>query len=381
MEVSMFSIVIIFFLFGTTHLASVQPRLLLDRQSQQGDNHVFNLLNHGAVGDGITDDTQAFQDAWNQVCNSSLPYPTLQVPSDKTFLLHPVVLEGPCISNNVTIEVLGNMLAPSDTSEWQCDYQEGTYNCPSWLTFEHVNNLYINGGEGNFTIDGQGHNWWDLSCHKTMLILRHCSNVHISNINIVNGPNMHIFIQASTWIYTSNVNIFAPKTSPNTDGIHIQYSQNVFVHDSNIGTGDDCISIGESSSYINISRISCGPGHGISIGSLGRGGKIVMVEYIHVSDVEFSGTSNGVRIKTWQTISAVEISNVTYNHIYGTSDRPIAIKFDCSDAVPCRDIFVNDINIPKTKKGEKTSAYCRNAYGRSQDQVVPGIPCLKYIYN
>ncbi|KAJ4960218.1 hypothetical protein NE237_020128 [Protea cynaroides] len=321
---------------------AVQSRPLNQLHHDDPTNNVFSLLNYGAAGDGFTDDTQfkrrenrsmlnylcmfckpfssfelhhsnqAFNEAWNEVCSSSLPSPVLYVPPHKTFLLHPLVLKGPCNSSNIQIELLGNMVAPSDPSEWQCDYQEGTYtNCPSWLTFYHVNDLYITGG-GNSTIDGRD----------------------------------------STWVYAYNLTIKAPKRSPNTDGIHISHSQNVFVYDSQIGTGDDCISIVDGSSYLNIDSISCGPGHGISIGSLGRGGDTVAVEYIHAS-------------------SAVKISNVTYNQISGTSDRPTAIKFDCSETVPCTDIVVNDINIPSTRKGKKTSTYCQNVYGKIQGQVIP----------
>lgn len=37
-----------------------------------------------------------------------------------------------------------------------------------------------------------------------------------------------------------------------------------------------------------------------SIGSLGRGGSYAQVENINVSDVNFDGTTNGARIKTWE---------------------------------------------------------------------------------
>ncbi|KAI4303113.1 hypothetical protein MLD38_038782 [Melastoma candidum] len=58
-------------------------------------------------------------------------------------------------------------------------------------------------------------------------------------------------------------------TSPNADGIHISLSHDIRTSSCEIGTGDDCISIVGNSSVIAIRNISCGPGHGIRIESLG----------------------------------------------------------------------------------------------------------------
>ncbi|KAJ0098476.1 hypothetical protein Patl1_22124 [Pistacia atlantica] len=87
--------------------------------------------------------------------------------------------------------------------------------------------------------------------------------------------------------------IGAPEHSPNNDGIHVQQSSNVFIDQTRIGTGDDCISIGDGSSHLNITNISCSPGHGISIGSLGGKGEFNTVAFVYVATVEFTGTQNG----------------------------------------------------------------------------------------
>ena len=65
-----------------------------------------------------------------------------------------------------------------------------------------------------------------------------------------------------------NVNIQGVKVSdagnsPNTDGIHVEESSDVTILSSNIGTGDDCISIGPGTTNLWIENITCGPGHGI----------------------------------------------------------------------------------------------------------------------
>lgn len=64
--------------------------------------------------------------------------------------------------------------------------------------------------------------------------------------------------------------------------------------------GDDCVSIQTGCSNVYIHNVNCGPGHGISIGSLGKDNTKACVSNITVRDVIMHNTMNGVRIKTWQ---------------------------------------------------------------------------------
>lgn len=70
-------------------------------------------------------------------------------------------------------------------------------------------------------------------------------------------------IFASEKVKVHNLRISAPSDSPNTDGIHIGDSTRISISRSEIGTGDDCISIGPGSKLVTISKVVCGPGHGI----------------------------------------------------------------------------------------------------------------------
>lgn len=76
--------------------------------------------------------------------------------------------------------------------------------------------------------------------------------------------------------------------------------------------GDDCISIQTGCSGIFIHDVICGPGHGISIGSLGKDNTRACVSNVTVRDVKMHDTMNGVRIKTWQvTIHLASPKNYT----------------------------------------------------------------------
>nr|XP_017239809.1 PREDICTED: polygalacturonase-like [Daucus carota subsp. sativus] len=137
------------------------------------------------------------------------------------------------------------------------------------------------------------------------------------------------------------------------------------------GTGDDCISIGGGSKKLRINDIICGPGHGISVGSLGKHGDYDDVDDVEIIGAVFTGTTNGARIKTWQGgkgyarnirfehilcqnrdnpiiidqfycdhekcedhDSAVKVSDVKFVNVMGTSKRETAVKIECSKTVP-----------------------------------------------
>ncbi|KAJ4748778.1 Pectin lyase-like superfamily protein [Rhynchospora pubera] len=172
--------------------------------------------------------------------------------------------------------------------------------------------------------------------------------------------------------------VISDEYSPNTDGIHLSESQNVRIQNSIIGTGDDCISISDGTSNVVIDGITCGPGHGISIGSLGEDQSTATVEKISVSNSYFLNTTNGARIKTWQE-NAVHISDVKYNNFWGTSSKDYAVTLNCSKTVACTDIHLTNINITTVASSvENTEAACINAYGEADGYLNTDMSCLHY---
>ncbi|GMP28996.1 hypothetical protein CsSME_00004299 [Camellia sinensis var. sinensis] len=116
-------------------------------------NQTFNVLDFGAVGDGSTDDTQSFEDAWKATCSArevSGFSPTIHVPDGYEFLLQPLIFSGPCNSEAVNVVIDGNLTAPSHPSKWKCDGS----NCRQWIGFVEINGLYI---YGSGTINAQDH--------------------------------------------------------------------------------------------------------------------------------------------------------------------------------------------------------------------------------
>ncbi|GAB4858927.1 hypothetical protein Ancab_010400 [Ancistrocladus abbreviatus] len=342
--------------------------------------NIYNVVNFGARSDGRTDSSAALLKAWNAAC-ATAGKSTIYIPAGRFFVGRPVVFSGNyCKCRGITVRLLGSLVAPSD--------YRAIGNSVIWLSFEFVSGVTFSGG----TLDGQGAGLWackrsgDGGCPggATSLGFTNSKNIVINGVTSLNSA------------------------SPNTDGIHVQLSTGVTIYKANIATGDDCISIGAGTSNLWIENISCGPGHGISIGSLGKDSNEPGVHNVTVTTATFTGTENGVRIKSWGRpsngfvqrvlfqhitminvqnpiiidqnycpdnngcpgqVSGVRISDVTYQDIHGSSATQVAVKFDCSSRYPCSKIRLQDVKL--TYNNQPATSSCNHAGGSTYGLVVP----------
>lgn len=88
-------------------------------------------------------------------------------------------------------------------------------------------------------------------------------NISIKGLSSLNSQKFHIVVYGSRKAKLVNMKISAPGNSPNTDGIHVEKSSGVAILTSQIGTGDDCVSMGPGTSDVWIENLTCGPGHGV----------------------------------------------------------------------------------------------------------------------
>jgi polygalacturonase len=111
----------------------------------------------GAVGDGVTDDTDAIKTAWDTACQDAGDGVVLAA-AGHTFLVRTTVFTGPC-QGSVAIQVDGTVVAPSDPDTWPASSRR------NWLVFYQAHGVALRGAG---MIDGKGQKWWDLPCkpHK-----------------------------------------------------------------------------------------------------------------------------------------------------------------------------------------------------------------------
>ncbi|XAR65078.1 Polygalacturonase [Bertholletia excelsa] len=415
---------------GTDEIPTTSPKA----------GHIFNVMDFGAKGDGSSDDTKAFQAAWAAACKVEAS--TIMVPSEYTFLVGPISFSGPYCEANILFQLDGTIIAPTNSKAWGSGLLQ-------WLEFSKLKGITI---KGSGTIDGRGSVWWQDSPYEdpiddesriivplnnngkenppvpinsslygkmpqtkpTALRFYGSFNASVMGITIQNSPQCHLKFDNCIGVTVFNINISSPGDSPNTDGIHLQNSQDVLIRSSNLACGDDCVSIQTGCTNVYIHNVNCGPGHGISIGGLGKDATKACVSNITVRDVNMYNTMNGVRIKTWQggrgsvqgimfsniqvsevllpividqyycdkakcknQTSAVALSGITYEKIRGTyTVKPVHLA--CSDSLPCVDVTLTDIELkPHQEHYHIYDPFCWQTFGELNSPTMPPIDCLQ----
>uniref|UniRef100_A0A803LUS2 Polygalacturonase n=1 Tax=Chenopodium quinoa TaxID=63459 RepID=A0A803LUS2_CHEQI len=354
------------------------------------DGVVFDIWNHGAKPD--RDATQAFLSAWKAACAATTPT-TVLVPKG-SYVLNAIKLQGPCKSR-VTLEILGNFRAPADPVLFKGE--------DTWVKIQNVDGLTITAPKGAGVFDGQGYMAWTMNnCSKT----GKCNSLPYVQLLDEFSDSWHNFAR----LIMHDITISAPKTSLNTDGIHVGRSDGVNITLAQIGTGDDCVSIGDGAKNVHIEQVTCGPGHGISVGSLGRYPNEEPVQDITVKGCTIKNTDNGVRVKTWhnsyqgvvtglhfeditvenvlnpiivdqeycpynhcvqKTPSKVKLSDIRFKNVRGTSGSKEAVKVVCSSGVPCEKIQLTDINLTYTGEDGPAVSMCKNVRPVATGKQIP----------
>ncbi|KAL9345008.1 hypothetical protein Peur_062683 [Populus x canadensis] len=378
--------------------------LLLASTTQAQSNGVFDVTKYGAG----KDITEALTTAWKSACASTKPSKVL-IPSG-TYWLRKVTLAGPCKAA-IKLQVDGILKAPVDPNKLSGGH---------WVNFIYVDQFTLS---GRGTFDGQGKVAWSKStCHidknckgLPMVSLIICflfasnmyqnirfdyiTNALVRDITTLDSKNFHVNVLGCRNLTFQHFTVRAPGDSVNTDGIHIGRSTGIYIIDSKISTGDDCISVGDGTEELHITGVTCGPGHGISVGSLGKYPNEKPVSGIFVKNCTISDTTNGVRIKSWPALyggvasnmhfedivmnnvqnpviidqgycpwnqcslkapSKVKISDVSFKSIRGTSATPVVVRIACSSGFPCQKVKLANINLAYRGPGGPAKSQCSN---------------------
>lgn len=281
----------------------------------------LNVLDFGAKGDGINNDTNFIQACINACPKDGRVY----IPAGKYYT-------GPLfLKSDITIELHkdAHLIGDIDRNHYPIlpgmtytSDEKGEYNLGSWegnpldcfasiITGINVSNVKI---IGQGTIDGNAHNsdWWTTHRIKRIawrprgVFLNKCSNISFQGVLVTNTPSWNLHPYFSNHIRFIDMRLVSPKNSPNTDGCDPESCDHVDIIGVYFSVGDDCIAIKAGKIYMgktyktpssnfNIRNCSMNFGHGaVVFGSEMSGG----IKNINVKQCLFNQTDRGLRIKT-----------------------------------------------------------------------------------
>lgn len=242
----------------------------------------FNIIDYGAVSDGITDNSVVFKlaiDKCHEVGGGKVIVPSgkyftgpIQLksninlhleegaeilfstnPSDYYPLVH-TSYEGielmnysPLIyaykANNIAVTGKGVLNGQASSANWWpwsmgVDYgwEDGMPSQRDSLNLPRLMKLGAKGTSIDERIFGENH-----YLRPTFLEPFNCSNVLIEGVKIINAPFWVIHPIKSTNVIVDGVTI--ESHGPNNDGCNPEYSKNVLIKNCTFNTGDDCIAI------------------------------------------------------------------------------------------------------------------------------------------
>ncbi len=297
------------------HFAPARPKI---------PNRTFSLADFGAVPDGKTLNTDAFQRAITAVDHAGggklvVPrgiYRTLPFVLCSNLDLH--LDAGAVIEAPATFTEMGIPEPESLTSQAEVDAR---VKVPEPLiTGRDLHDVALTGPG---TIDGNGAHWWAWSeraerAHHGRLVyprphlvaINGCERLYIADITLTNSSKFHLVPANIKDLTIERVKVRAPFNAPNTDAIDPGPVVNAWIHDCDVDTGDDDIVIKSGGTNVLIEDCRIKHGHGISIGS----GTTVGIHNMLVRRCSFDGADNGIRIKSMRGAGG-ETENVRYTEI------------------------------------------------------------------
>ncbi|XP_021818640.1 probable polygalacturonase [Prunus avium] len=313
-------------------------------------NDKISITDFGGVGDGVTLNTKAFQEAIYRIEHLKRRGGTLLYIPPGVY-----VTESFNLTSHMTLYLAKGAVikATQDTRTWPLIAPLPSYGrgreLPGgrYMSFIHgdgIHDVVITGENG--TIDGQGDVWWNMWRQRTLQFTRpnliefmNSKNIIISNVIFQNSPFWNIHPVYCSNVVVRYVTILAPYDSPNTDGVDPDSSSNVCIEDSYISTGDDLVAVksgwdeygiayGRPSSGITIRRVrGSSPFAGIAIGSETSGG----VENVLAEHINLYNMGVGIHIKT-NIGRGGFIRNITVSDVYMEKvRRGIKIAGDVGD--------------------------------------------------
>ncbi|KAL5535292.1 hypothetical protein ACEPAF_3386 [Sanghuangporus sanghuang] len=210
---------------------------------------------------------------------------------------------------NVEVSIQGNLTYPTNISSIQAAVTLSSYS-GSWIAFSGGTNITLRGSMDPQWgwIDGHGQAWWDAMNQENRphgIAFSKIAGGVIRDVKLWKPIAWNFATSGSSGIHAFNNKILAISDNDafpfNTDGFSAG-GTNLLFESNYIVNGDDCLTIGSEG------------GHGLSIGSLGKGGSVADVQNVLIENNFMKNTLYGARFKSWTGGNGLA-RNITWKNI------------------------------------------------------------------
>ena len=215
---------------------------------KNGGSNVYNIMDYGAVGDGVADDASAIQKAIDECSENGGG--RVVVPAGKTFMASPFHLAS---NVNLHLEPNSRLLAnPDEGAYTESAFGDNRGEGMMWISGKDIENVSIT-GQG--AIDGNGVAFMgaelddsyelkpvtDFDPRPHVLTLVNAKKVNISDVTICNSAYWTVHLVGCYDVAISDISLLNKLKIRNGDGIDIDHSRKVRIQGCFIESGDDCI--------------------------------------------------------------------------------------------------------------------------------------------
>ena len=188
----------------------------------------YNVRDFNATGDGNTYDTKSIQKAIDS-CHEDGGGVVYFPPGE--YLVGTLLLKSNVI---LYLETNATILGSQNMADFDIPY------------LIYAKDTQNTGITGRGTIDGQGEIFWKGKSRPynrpaVMIVFENSRNILIENVTIQDAPHWTVKISGCEYVNITGIIMINDYEAPNTDGIDIMASSNVFINNCFIQSGDDCI--------------------------------------------------------------------------------------------------------------------------------------------
>jgi polygalacturonase len=306
-------------------------------------SRVFNIVSYGALPDGKTNNARAIQSAIEDAAKAG---GTVYVPQGS------FVTGGLVLRSRVRLHVDAGavLLGSGDVADYEYHAGppvHGDANGRHLIYARDCDDIEIS---GLGTIDGHGPSFWARTERippsaddlwrdviamdwkpatnmrpSPMLEFAYCKNLRIHGITLANPAGWTLRVVGCKSVFFTGMRVRNPVYAPNTDGMDITCSENVFVSDCDIEAGDDAICLKSENPY----------------------GEVTPTRNVVVTNCVLTTSSNGFKLGTAGEGSFENIvfsNSVIYNKDVPYNERVIAgVAIEMADGGSIDGVLVSGI--------------------------------------